>query len=81
MNYQSAGSLAGQACWVQPRHMGRAGPSPKKLNSSKKKLKKKCDFPQNFLLHLDQYRFVFLYCKDTNPVLKYPVFVKTLKKN
>jgi hypothetical protein len=40
---------------------------------------KKCDFLQNFLLHFDQYRFVFLYCKDTNPVLKYLIFVKTLK--
>jgi hypothetical protein len=29
------------------------------------------------LLYFDQYQFVFLYCKDTNPVLKYPVFVKT----
>ena len=35
---------------------------------------------QIFLLHFNQYRFVFLYYKDTNPVLKYPVFVKTLKK-
>jgi hypothetical protein len=23
---------------------------------------------------------IFIYCKDTNPVLKYPVFIKTLKK-
>jgi len=22
---------------------------------------------------------VFLYCKDTNPVLKYPIFIKTSK--
>jgi len=32
------------------------------------------------LLHFDQSRPVFLYCKDTNPVLKYPVFVKSSKK-
>jgi hypothetical protein len=25
------------------------------------------------------YCFVFLYRKDTNPVLKYPVFIKTLQ--
>jgi hypothetical protein len=39
-----------------------------------------CDFPQIFLLHFNQYWFVFLYCKYTNPVLKYLVFVKTFKK-
>ena len=30
------------------------------------------------LLHFNQYWFVFLYCKDTNLVLKYLVFVTTL---
>jgi len=35
---------------------------------------------RQFLLHFNQYRFVFLYCKDTNSVLKYYVFVQTLKK-
>jgi hypothetical protein len=34
-------------------------------------------FSAILLLHFDQYRFVFLYCKDTNPVFKYPVFVKS----
>jgi len=74
--------------WVtgRPGLLGPAPPhgpgwaQPKKIKFFKKNLKKKCDFPQFFLLHFDQYRFVFLYCKDTNPVLKYPVFVKTLKK-
>jgi len=37
------------------------------------------DFVVILLLYFDQYRFVFLYCKDTNPVLKYPVFIKTSK--
>jgi hypothetical protein len=36
-------------------------------------------FFQNILLYFDQYWFVFLYCKDTNPVLKYQVFVKIKK--
>jgi len=54
------------------------GPSQKKF--FKKYFKKICDFFVKFLLHFDQYRFVFLYCKDTNPALKYPVFIKTLKK-
>jgi len=35
---------------------------------------------RQFLLHFNQYQFVFLCCKDTNPVLKYHVFVQTLKK-
>jgi hypothetical protein len=45
-----------------------------------KSFQKICDFVVILLLYFDQYRFVFLYCKDTNPVLKYPVFVKTSKK-
>jgi hypothetical protein len=33
-------------------------------------------------MHFDQYWFVFLYCKDTNLVLKYLIFVETfLLKN
>jgi len=40
--------------------------------------KKICDFPQIFYCIL-KYWFVFLYCKDTNPVLKYLVFVKIKK--
>jgi hypothetical protein len=72
-------SPATQAGWVQPGHMGRAGPCPKNTNSSKKIISKKiCDF-SIFLLYFDQYWFVFLYFKDTNSVLKYLVFVKTLK--
>jgi hypothetical protein len=44
--------------------------------------KKICDFLQIVLLCFNQYRFVFLYCKDTNLVLKYLVFVKIFfKKN
>jgi len=30
-------------------------------------------------MYFDQCWFVFLYCKDTSPVLKYPVFVKFSK--
>jgi len=53
--------------------------SQKKTKIPKNILKKYiCDFLIYFLLHFDQYQFVFLYCKDTNPVLKYPVFIKTL---
>ena len=32
------------------------------------------------LLYFDQYRFVFLYRKDTNPVLKIPGFRQDIKK-
>jgi len=53
---------------------------PKNQKSSSKIISKICDFVVILLLYFDQYRFVFLYCKDTNPVLKYPVFVKTSKK-
>ena len=48
-----------------------------KKKSSSKIISKICDFVVILLLYFDQYRFVFLYCKDINPVLKYPVFVKT----
>jgi hypothetical protein len=54
------------------------GPARKKIQ---KLFQKNLWFSINFLLHFDQYWFVFLYCKDTNPVLKYMVFVKTLKNN
>ena len=47
--------------------------------SSSKIISKICNSVVILLLYFDQYRFVFLYCKDTNPVLKYPVFVKTSK--
>jgi len=48
-------------------------------NSSKKLFQKICDFVVILFLYFDQYRFVFLYCNDTNPVLKNPIFVKTSK--
>jgi len=51
----------------------------KSKKSSSKIISKICEFVVILLLYFDQYRFVFLYCKDTNPVLKYPVFVKTSK--
>jgi len=54
--------------------MGRVGPSPKN-KFLKIFFSKICDFPQIFYCIL-KYWFVFLYCKDTNPVLKYLVFVK-----
>jgi len=60
--------------------MGRAGPSPKKI-LQKVILKKYVIFFVKFLLHFDQYRFVFLYCKDTNPALKIPGFHQDIKKN
>ena len=39
-----------------------------------------CDFPVYFSTNFDSYWFVFLYCKDINLVLKYPVFSKMLQK-
>jgi hypothetical protein len=44
------------------------GPATKK-KFFKNYFKKICDFSQIFLLHFNQYQFVFLYCKDTNLVL------------
>jgi hypothetical protein len=81
MHELSAGWVTGRPGLLgpSPPH-GPSWAQPKKIKFFKKKFKKKCDFPQFFLLHFDQYRFVFLYFKDTNPILKYPVFVKTLKK-
>ena len=68
-------SPATQAGWVQPGHMGPA----RKIQILQKKLfQKKSVIFQFFLLYFDQYWFVFLYFKDTNSVLKYMVFVKTL---
>jgi len=62
-----------------PDFLGRVWPSSK--NFQKKYIFEKiCDFPAYILLNFAQYWFVFLYRKNTNPVLKYPVFVKTLKK-
>jgi hypothetical protein len=50
---------------AQPHGPGWAQPENKKQISSKKFFSKICDFP----LYFDQYRFVFLYCKDTTSVL------------
>jgi hypothetical protein len=64
--------------WSRPSFfLGRVWPIRKKI--LQKLFKKNLWFSANLLLHFDQYRFVFLYCKDTNPVLKYPIFIKTLK--
>ena len=71
-------SPATQAGWVQPSHMGRVGPSAQKKLFFTNYFKRICDFLQIFLVHFKQYWFVFLYYKDTNPVLKYQVFIKTL---
>ena len=53
---------------------GPGRPSQKKY--SKIILGKFVIFPCIFLRHFDQYRVVSLYRKNTNPVLKYPVFTK-----
>ena len=58
--------------------LGRVWPARTKI--LQKKLFQKMWFSVILLLYFDQYRFVFLYCKDTNPILKYPVFVKSSKK-
>ena len=50
-----------------------------KNKNSSKIISKNLWFSVILLLYFGQYRFVFLYCKDTNPILKYPVFFK--KKN
>jgi hypothetical protein len=55
-----------------------SGPSP--AQSKKNIFRKICDFPAYFLLNFGSYQLEFLYRKNTNPVLKYLVFVKTLKK-
>ena len=58
----------------------RAGSGPVKYSKFLIFFQKICDFSHIFLLNFNQYRFVFLYYKDTNPVLKYPVFSKVLQK-
>jgi hypothetical protein len=73
-----ASDLAGLARCSPATRGGWVQPSPKK--NSSKIFSKICDFPQIFYCILINIGFVFLYCKDTNLVLKYPVFVKTLKK-
>jgi hypothetical protein len=73
--------LLGRAAPTQPKMVG---PSPAQLknfqNFKKQLYQKNLWFSEKSLLHFDQYWFVLLYYKDTNLVLKYPVFVKTLKK-
>ena len=55
---------------AQPQGPGWAQPVKKNY------FQKIYEFLQIFLLYFSQYQFVFLYCKDTNSVLKYPVFNK-----
>jgi len=59
--------------------MGRVGPSLKKNSLKKDSFKKNVIFRRYFIVL--KYWFVFLYYKDTNPVLKYLIFVKKNKKN
>jgi hypothetical protein len=84
MNSQPAGSLA----WASdPARLAGSSPAtwaglgPARKKNFKKLFQKICDFPKIFYFIFYQYWFVFLYCKDTNLVLKYPIFVKTLKNN
>jgi hypothetical protein len=75
------GSLArasDQVAGSSPAIWAGLGPAPQK--NSSKIISKNLWFSANILLHFNQYWFVFLYCKDTNLVLKYLVFVKTKKK-
>jgi hypothetical protein len=77
------GSLAwasDQAGLARSSPATRAGLGPARKKNSSKIFSKICDFPQIFYCILINIGFVFLYCKDTNLVLKYPIFVKTLKK-
>jgi hypothetical protein len=69
--------LFGSLAWASD-HARVAGPSLK-TNSSKIISKKNVIF-HKFFTFFYQYWFEFLYCKDTNPVLKYLIFVKTYKK-
>jgi hypothetical protein len=66
---------------AQPHGPGWAKPEKKyiKIKNFSKLFPKKSVIFRNFLLHFDQYWFVFLYCKDTNTILKYLVFVKKIK--
>jgi hypothetical protein len=67
--------------FVFPPGSGRAQSKNKKDKKDKKtkilqKLLKKSVIFSKVFTTFDPYRFVFLHCKDTNPVLKYLVFVK-----
>ena len=64
------------AMWAQ---LGPALKKNKKNKNSSKLFQRIYDFFVILLLYFGQYQFVFLYCKDPNPVLKYPAFVKTSK--
>jgi hypothetical protein len=62
---------------IQPSFfLARSGPVPKIFK--KNIFRKIRDFPVYFVMEFCL--ILVLYHKDTNPVLKYPVFVKTLKK-
>jgi len=60
--------------WTQPKKINK-----KIIINSKNIFKKLFVIFSYILLHFDQYWFVFLYYKDTNPVLKYLVFIKKYK--
>jgi hypothetical protein len=46
-----------------------------------KSFQKNCDFPTYFNINFNWYWIVFLYYKDINSVLKYPVFFEILQKH
>jgi hypothetical protein len=79
--------LVGSLAWASDQAgLARSSPAiwvglgPARKKHYKNLFKKFVIFSYMFLLHFDQYWFVFLYCKDTNPVLKYLVFIKTKTK-
>jgi hypothetical protein len=67
---------------AQPYGPGWARPERKKKEIFFKNYfkKKYVIFPRIFLLNFAKYWLVFLYRKDTNPVLKYLVFIKNIEK-
>jgi hypothetical protein len=75
---RALGCLSGSLVWSSdPARPVRSSPAPWAGMGPAKK-NSNLWFFQNILLYFDQYWFVFLYCKDTNPVLKYQVFVKII---
>jgi hypothetical protein len=67
--------------WPNPNVWVGSGPTPNCFLKIPKNLSKNiCDFIVYCSIYFAQYWFVFLYRKDTNPVLKYLVFIKTLQK-
>ena len=67
--------------WLGPvTRLSLLGPAqPHGPSWTQPKNKKSVISPRIFLLNFAKYWFVLLYHKDTNLILKYPVFVKTLK--